>query len=176
MDFFVYTGWEDCFWAPAELTETNGVSYRLPNKVPRNHQLSHNSLSAAGEVERHRCWISVRLTLVLSSGHLDGCSLQYHLFLCKPHRIGVSSYLSQCLLLLTHSWLYAVWDDANSWGRDFCNETEEWSWVKKKSLGVLAADFEATPATSLSNATWLTMVRLSIDPRWLRLISTWLAR
>ena len=86
--FFVYTGWEDCVWAPAELTETNGGSYRLPNKVPRKHQLSHNSLYAAGEVERHRCWISVRLTLLLSPGAFRWMFIALSFVLRKPRHMG----------------------------------------------------------------------------------------
>ncbi len=84
MDFLCTLGEKIVSELLPRLTETNRVLCRLPNKVLCNHQLSHDSVSTVGELEQHQCWISVRLTLVLSSGHSDGCSLQYHWFYGNP--------------------------------------------------------------------------------------------
>lgn len=83
-----------------------------------------------------------------------------------PHRI--SSHLSQYLLLLTHSWLYAM----------RCCEMVQTAETKIAAARqkmimsdlVNSADLESALASSPFDATWRMMVRISINPQLLRLI------
>lgn len=170
MDFLCTLGEKIVSELLTELTETNRVSYRLPNKVPRKHRLSHNSLSTAGELERHRCWISVRLTLVVSSGHSDGCSLQCRLFYANPITYYKLSFVtvSSFTHFFTHSWLYAM----RCYEMMQAAETKIAATRQKMIMSDLvnSADLESALASSQFDATWLMMVRIPTNPQLLRLI------